>query len=190
VPEFSLWEHELRWLQWTVVVVATAVAAATDLRSRRIPNLLTFPLLIAGLVFAVFVGGLAGLGESALACLLLGFPFVVLFLFAGGGAGDAKLMAAVGAWVGLVGGTVTLLCVTAAGIVLAISYAVAKRRTQEVVANLAGMATGLILVAMRHGRVEQIPRVERTASMETIPYGLAIFAGTALSALGVLLWHA
>ena len=32
--------------------------------------------------------------------LLLGIPFVILFLIAGGGAGDAKMMAAIGAWVG------------------------------------------------------------------------------------------
>jgi len=189
VLEFTLWEHDHRWLQWSVALIATAIAAATDLKSRRIPNLLTFPLILAGFAWAFAVGGLPALGESTLACIFLGFPFVVLFLFAGGGAGDAKLMGALGAWLGLVGGTVVLTSVAVAGIALAIAHTVAKRRTQVVLSNLAGIATGLLFVALKHGRMEQVPRVESPEAMQTIPYGVAIFAGTVIATCGVVLWN-
>ncbi len=190
MPEFTLWNHDLAWLQWAVVVAAALIGAMTDLRSRRIPNMLTLPLVPAGMAWAIAIGGLPGLGESMLACLLLAFPFVILFLFAGGGAGDAKMMGAIGAWVGLAGGTAVLLTVTAAGIVLAVVHMLSQRRTRAVFANLAGIATGVLFVVMRHGQLEDVPRVQPTESMETVPYGVAIFAGTAAAALGVLLWHA
>jgi prepilin signal peptidase PulO-like enzyme (type II secretory pathway) len=84
--------------QWGVVFGTSLAAAIFDLRSKRIPNALTIPLLVAGLVWATWIGGLSGLGNAAAACFLLALPYVFLFLFAKGGAGDAKLMGAIGAW--------------------------------------------------------------------------------------------
>ena len=104
-------------LQWGVVIGASLVAAAFDLQTRRIPNALTMPLLLAGLIRAIWLGRLLGLADAAAACFLLAMPFVLLFVFAGGGAGDAKLMGAIGAWLGLAQGMRVLLCVAAAGII-------------------------------------------------------------------------
>ena len=82
---------------WLVVLTAAAAGAVTDARERRLPNALTAPLFISGLVFAGMAGGLAGFGDSLLASMLLAAPYLVLFAVAAGGAGDAKMMAAVGA---------------------------------------------------------------------------------------------
>ena len=82
------------------VSVFTAVAAVTDLRTRRIPNKLTLPLFVLGLIYQIFAHGLPGLADAGLA-FLVGFgTLFVLWLIGGGGGGDAKLMGALSVWLG------------------------------------------------------------------------------------------
>src|SRR3954453_18450483 len=75
-------------------------AAAIDLGSRRIPNWLTFSLVIGGIVQSLVFGATTSPGASLLG-LLVGFsiPFVLFAMGALGG-GDVKLLAGVGAWLG------------------------------------------------------------------------------------------
>lgn len=83
-----------------VVGLATTVAAATDVWRFKVYNLLTLPLLALGLASSAALGGWAGLGSSLLGA---GFGFAILvafFALGGVGAGDVKLLAAVGAWLG------------------------------------------------------------------------------------------
>lgn len=107
-------------IQWVVVIAACAVAAVTDLQSRRIPNWLSVPLFVSGLAAAIAFRGGWGALDALLASALLMAPYIVLFLFAGGGAGDAKLMAGVGAWLGVLNGMAALLAVAVTGVILAI----------------------------------------------------------------------
>ncbi len=82
------------------VMTYTAVAAAVDARLRRIPNLLTVPTAIGGLLYHTLAPEGWGLAASA-AGLGVGFLLLLLpFLLGGGGAGDVKLLAALGAWLG------------------------------------------------------------------------------------------
>jgi prepilin peptidase CpaA len=75
--------------------------AACDLKSRRIPNYLTFSGALAGLGFQLGVHGLPGL-LNGLEGLGLGFGLLLVpYLLGGMGAGDVKASAALGAWLGL-----------------------------------------------------------------------------------------
>lgn len=187
----TLWEHGVLPLQWGVAFSASFAAALFDLRYRRVPNWLTGPLLFSGVLFAATVGGWRGLGDSLLACLLLSFPFVILFLFAGGGAGDAKLMGALGAWLGVINGAVTLAAVCLAGLLLALGFALASRQVTAVLTNVVGMVRSVAVVVLTRGsvRLGEIGSVPSTQAL-TVPYAVAVFIGVSLAMAGVLIWRA
>jgi prepilin peptidase CpaA len=85
----------------TVVLLAALTAAVTDVWSFKVPNAITLPLLLSGLAYHGVTGGAPGLAGSALGALF-GFGILIAFYAMGGvGAGDVKLMAAVGAWLGM-----------------------------------------------------------------------------------------
>lgn len=89
--------HSFAW--WPTVIVL-AVACFMDLRSRRIPNWLVLPFLVAGVAVSAWLQGRSGIEHSlegvGLGLLIYGF----LFWMGGMGAGDVKLSAAIGAWIG------------------------------------------------------------------------------------------
>jgi len=89
--------HSFAW--WPTLVVL-GVATFTDLRSRRIPNWLVLPFLPTGIVVSVWMQGWQGLEQSLSGALLGLVIYGVLFWMGGMGAGDVKLCAAIGAWVG------------------------------------------------------------------------------------------
>jgi prepilin peptidase CpaA len=89
--------HSFAW--WPTLIVV-AVATFTDLRSRRIPNWLVFPFLLAGVAISGWLKGWPGVGQSLEGLGLGALLFGILFLVGGMGAGDVKLCAAIGAWIG------------------------------------------------------------------------------------------
>ena len=84
-----------------VVLIAALAATVTDFWRFRIPNALTFSLLLAGLLYQAIdprgSGWVAGLVGSAFGLATLVVPYAM----GGMGAGDVKLMAGVGSWLGL-----------------------------------------------------------------------------------------
>ncbi len=83
-----------------IAVVVAVAACVFDLRTRRIPNALTYGAALTALVVHGVAGGTGGLIFAASGWLLgiaLFFPF---FALGGLGAGDVKLLGALGAWLG------------------------------------------------------------------------------------------
>jgi prepilin peptidase CpaA len=87
-------------LPLVAVALATLAASATDLWKFKVYNVLTIPMLLSGLVVSTLLGGWDGLASSLMGAGL-GFGLLVVFFAVGGvGAGDVKLLTAVGAWLG------------------------------------------------------------------------------------------
>ena len=106
----------------THVAVVVLVAAATmcDLKTRRIPNSLTLGAAAVALVLQLALAGWPGLGFAASGWLLGLVLFFPVFALGGMGAGDVKLLAAIGAWLGPVGAAWTALYGALAGGIMAL----------------------------------------------------------------------
>ena len=86
--------------QAIIIIILLVVAVIFDLRERRVPNWLTFPFMAGGLAYHLAANGFTGLLFSVQG-LALGIALLILFYAAGGmGAGDVKLMGAVGSVLG------------------------------------------------------------------------------------------
>jgi prepilin peptidase CpaA len=82
------------------LAVMLIIAAISDLRSHKIPNWLTFPAIGVGILYHTYMKGYQGLFFSVKG-VFLGFAFLLVFyLMQGTGAGDVKLMGAVGGILG------------------------------------------------------------------------------------------
>src|SRR4030095_6201378 len=112
------------------------VACVTDLRSRRIPNVLTFGAALVAFAAHVHTSGVAGgltSGGGWLVGVALFFPF---FALGGLGAGDVKLLGAIGAWLGPYPVLYVGLYSSIAGGLLAIIVALQASYLRQAVRNL------------------------------------------------------
>lgn len=113
--------HSIAW--WPTLIVL-AIATVTDLRSRRIPNWLVLPFLVAGVVVSGWTHGWEGVAQSFLG-ICIGIVFVGFLCWMGGmGVGDMKLCAAVGAWIGPAQLIVALVVMGIAGGIMALCWAI------------------------------------------------------------------
>lgn len=101
-PRCEVESQLLKTIYLAAVALFVTVAAVIDLRSWRIPNWLTVPMALIGLATRLIVetNKLEALKDSLFG-FAVGFGMLfVLWLIAGGGAGDVKLMGAMGVWLG------------------------------------------------------------------------------------------
>jgi prepilin peptidase CpaA len=87
-------------LTFSVLFVIGVIASITDIRERKIYNLLTYPSMILGFVLWSVFAGADGLITSLIGFAIAFGIFLIIFLFGGFGAGDVKYSAAIGAIMG------------------------------------------------------------------------------------------
>ena len=115
------------------------IAAIYDFRFRRIPNWLTVSGVVAGFLMNLGVLRSAGLGIAAAGLGLALLIYLPLYLLRGMGAGDVKLMAAIGAIVGPGNWLVIFIATALIGGVLAVCLSAIKGRLYEVLFNVSFM---------------------------------------------------
>ena len=158
-----------------------------DLRSRRIPNRLVLCGSLAGLLLNALIpasGGLfdpafGGLGLlTALAGAGAGLALLLpMYLLRALGAGDVKLMAMCGAFLGPQGVLEAALLTCLAGGVLALAAALAGRRLRRVLKNTCDMLLGTLLHSLAGGVASIAPPPEASGRLA---YAFAIASGTGL----------
>ena len=164
-----------------VTVAFVAICIATDVRTRRIPNLVCGLGMVTGLAINTIHGGGAGLLASAsgllLAVALLLFPFAM----GGLGGGDVKMMGAIGA---LLGPRATLdgvlVGMMLGGAVMMIHLA-RQHRLRETVVNVGTMATASVLGGSLEPLRVSAAQPGAIALPYSIPLGLGTIAVLALS---------
>ena len=160
--------------------VATAVAlagAATDIKSRRIPNWITGPSILIGLALHATLDGWHGMFTSLVAGLICGVLFLLFYIAGGMGAGDVKLITAVGCIAGLSNIAYLLILTSLAGGAMGIVFALMRGRLREVVGNVR-------TIASHHTAAGLTPHPEinvLNATKLRLPYGVAIAAGSTIT---------
>ena len=168
-----------QWLMGTGLACMLGIALAHDVASRRIPNWLVGAGLLAGLGVSFLTPNGIGPGSSLLGA---GAGFAVLlplYLLRAMGAGDVKLMAAVGAFLGPLPVVGAALLTFVSGGVLSLTVALWSRSMSRVLNNL--RLIGMVALMGRSSGMA-IRDVQTTGRL---PYALAIAVGT-----GLQLWLA
>ena len=158
-----------------VVAVVSVVLAAVvcDLRTRRLPNALTFGA--AGVALAVHgaVGGWLELAQAALGWGVGLALFLPLYALGGMGAGDVKLLGAIGAWLGPMGAVWTGLYGAIAGGVMALVVAIGRGYLRTALRNVGSMLLTWFLVGPRP--VKGLTLAE--SGSIRLPYAVPLAAG-------------
>lgn len=166
--------HSVAW--WPTLIVL-AVATFTDLRSRRIPNWLVLPFMLAGIAVSGWMHGWHGIGQSfeglGLGALLLG----VLCWMGGMGMGDLKLCAAIGAWIGPSQLILALVLTAMVGGVMAVAWAIAGGFLGDLFRG-----TGDLLFGIKDRGLRPHPELVLDNPLaRKMPYAPAIAIGTLVS---------
>jgi prepilin peptidase CpaA len=173
------------YLHLTLLAAVLAAAVYTDVRERKIPNGLVLAGLAAGLAVAALqsagwwpeVPAAAGSIAAGLAGAGLGLAVGVAFFALGAlGAGDGKLLAVVGAFLGPVGLLMSVLYGGIAGGLFALAAAVRRGTILPVLLRTRDLAIHLITFG-RHGERWTVD----SPGAVSVPYGVAIALGALLA---------
>ncbi len=143
-------------LKFTLAAVVSTAAVTTDIRHRRIPNVLSACLLTIGILSAGFSRGWVGLADGMLGATLAFAVFLIPYLLGGLGGGDVKLMAGFGALTGARSVLPALLLVAVAGAMTSVLFLANQRlRSQPACASIpyapAIVVGGLLVAASQIG---------------------------------------
>jgi prepilin peptidase CpaA len=161
------------------LVILVLVAAWTDLRSRRVPNALTVSGFLLALALRVPLGTSAVLDGLLAAAIAFGLALPV-FALGGLGGGDVKLLAAVGAFLGVERLWGALFVAVLVGGALAIISVLRRGKAPETLANLYILIKGLARKESYtgwKGEEGDAPLTIRSAGVVTRPFAVAIAAG-------------
>ena len=164
---------------YVAAITIAAIACATDLRNRRIPNWLTFGAAAVALLVHAWMTGAAGVQTSVGGWLLGVALFLPFFALRGLGGGDVKLLGAIGAWLGPSAVLYVAFHAAIAGGILAVIVAVRAGYLRTAITNI-----GVLVMCWRTTGMQPVDHF--TLNNETVPklaYAVPIFSG-----LVVTLW--
>lgn len=180
------------WVSKLLIIVLLFFAVKFDVTYRKIPNKLTIPFMLLGIIYSGVIGGLDGI-QFSLAGLLVGLVvFIIPFALGGMGAGDVKLMAAVGSLLGWKLTVYSTLLTAIVGGIIVIGYTFYKGQFFNMLRNIEILVYKAILyIVYNVTRKDSVMvkylslNAEIINSEKTyIPYGVAIAIGTLIVLIG------
>ncbi len=158
-----------------IAVAVSVAAAAIDVARQRIPNMLTYPAIVGAIAARGLLQGGAGLKAALLGGLVGGGLFLVFFLLRTMGAGDVKLMTAIGCLTGPAKSLQIVLATAIAGGILALIYSIWRRRLRTTLANVGDLLRFHVLL---RGTVHPNLNLSNAEAVR-MPYAVPIAVGVA-----------
>jgi len=161
-----------------IILLPVSLIAASwiDLKQHRIPNLLTFSVLIAGISLQYLLHGWEGLTYSFGGLAVSFLIFIPFYIKGGMGAGDVKLMAAAGAFLGFKGALLAVGLTLFAGSVMGIFLLVILGGIKAAMHRY--YSTLKHLLYTQNINISYIPPPSNEAAAVKFPYASAICVGT------------
>lgn len=165
---------DLPALSQALLVLFVTTAALIDLRERRIPNWLSLGGLVLAFGLNLVLHQLSGLWQSLVGLVLAFLIYFALYWLRAMGAGDVKMMAAVGAIVGPWNWMVIFLLSSLIGGLLAVVVVLWRRRFRRTVSNV-----GYLIYEWIHLRPPYLRRQELDVSKGFgLPHALSVALGS------------
>jgi prepilin peptidase CpaA len=164
--------------QHLAVLVLVTLAAGFDLAEKRIPNWITYTGVLLGFALGIITGGWAGFGIAALGFLVGFLPLLLMYSGGGLGAGDVKLMGAVGALLGYPLAINAVLGTFLAGGFFAAVILLWQGRLFGILKFCVSKLWGLVYLPHV---AEPMPQYK-----DSFPFGVAIAAGTYITIASVV----
>ena len=160
---------------YTVLSVALGVSLVTDLKSRKILNIITFPSILFGLAFYSITQGWDGFFFSSIGFMVGIGTLLIPFLLGGMGAGDVKLMGAVGALMGAAFSLKAFVTIALIGGLISMFLIVKKKGAIHIIQSLYILPS---LIVETKGLLQLKPNGDSSIAF---PYGVPIVLGTLIT---------
>jgi len=155
-----------------LLIAILIISFITDIKKKRIYNIVTIPAITAGIIYHSFVNGWDGFLFSTYG-FLLGFALLLIpYLLGGIGAGDVKLLAAIGALKGVSFVFYTFLSGAVIGGMVALVILI---KNKMLISSLKRIYYALLLVKADK---DSLNMADKKGLTSVFPYGAAIILGT------------
>lgn len=163
---------------WHVKLVSLIliIAAYIDGKELRVPNWITYPMVFSGIIYNTSMFGWEGLGWSVFAMFVGLACLLPLYAVGGMGAGDVKLMAGIGAWLGWETTLYSFVATVVVGAVMAIVMVWYKKSFAKHYGNFLTIVSEWLTI--RDPRELSRIAAERKPTMFLLPYGIPICIGS------------
>jgi prepilin peptidase CpaA len=176
------------WVPAAVALSVASVAAVTDIIEYRIRNGLTFSMIVGGMIYHACTGGWLGMCASCEGILFGLAVLMVPWLLGLMGAGDVKLLAGVGAWLGLTGAIITFLAAAAVNFIYAAALIIYRGKFRESLLMIRVITYRFVAMGSHFGRSDLVEECFSGPDrrLRAIPFGAMVPIGI-LSAIW-LVW--
>lgn len=162
-----------------LLAIVLLVCLYTDIRYKKIYNVVTFPAIVVAIISNIYLNGYSG-GISSFKGLFLGIALLFIpFAMGGIGAGDVKLLGVVGAFKGLEFVFTTFLAMAVIGGLISLGMMI---RSKNFIIRLKGILLTILSFLRIIPKTQVLDNIESSTAL-TFPYGIAITAGTVIAYL-------